>query len=602
MISPKSFSNSFDLSPRSSAKLSFRPSSGLPLIFHIYLNMTIFQKASILCLFVGLVSHPLEAQNQIILDGFFEDWQGNPSVITINDAIGDSPGVDLLEMSVTNDEDHLYIKLKLDTFIDLVDGSELSNIKLYLDTDNDTSTGYPSSNILGAEYAFLFPDKKMYNNLNYPEYYSTSLYELGCVPMPTITSDEFEIMIDRATFGDTIAFFIKESVSGDVVPDQGTTFTYTMESDYSSINPISIGKNDLTDIRVLAYNVQHNLLDAGTDVRFARILNAVDADIVTFSECSEVSESEMMNYFTEHIDHPVWYTNKMNDLLVVTKFPILQSWSVTNKVAASLINLPDEVYSTDFLSIYAHPPCCGNDSGRQEDFDATIAFIQDLQSPGGVGELAFNTPFTFSGDMNLVGYAEQYLTILNGTISNTSQYGEGGFPDWDDTPISDVVCRLTERTSSHTWRKNTPNLGPGEYAPGRLDFIFYSNSALDVTKSYTLATREMSPEVLIQNGLDVDDTYLSSDHFPIVSDFAFTTNSSSVPGCLYPSALNYSEIATTDDGSCIFEDNYNTGYVDGYSDGIQDCSTSCSGDFNSDEVVSTSDLLEFLTYFGQICE
>lgn len=551
---------------------------------------------------MGLVSHPLEAQNQIILDGFFEDWQGNPSVITINDAIGDSPGVDLLEMSVTNDEDHLYIKLKLDTFIDLVDGSELSNIKLYLDTDNDTSTGYPSSNILGAEYAFLFPDKKMYNNLNYPEYYSTSLYELGCVPMPTITSDEFEIMIDRATFGDTIAFFIKESVSGDVVPDQGTTFTYTMESDYSSINPISIGKNDLTDIRVLAYNVQHNLLDAGTDVRFARILNAVDADIVTFSECSEVSESEMMNYFTEHIDHPVWYTNKMNDLLVVTKFPILQSWSVTNKVAASLINLPDEVYSTDFLSIYAHPPCCGNDSGRQEDFDATIAFIQDLQSPGGVGELAFNTPFTFSGDMNLVGYAEQYLTILNGTISNTSQYGEGGFPDWDDTPISDVICRLTERTSSHTWRKNTPNLGPGEYAPGRLDFIFYSNSALDVTKSYTLATREMSPEVLIQNGLDVDDTYLSSDHFPIVSDFAFATNSSSVPGCLYPSALNYSEIATTDDGSCIFEDNYDTGYVDGYSDGIQDCSTSCSGDFNSDEVVSTSDLLEFLTYFGQICE
>jgi len=551
---------------------------------------------------VGLVSHPLEAQNQIILDGFFEDWQGNPSVITINDAIGDSPGVDLLEMSVTNDEEHLYIKLKLDTFIDLVDGSELSNIKLYLDTDNDTSTGYPSSNILGAEYAFLFPDKKMYNNLNYPEYYSTSLYELGCVPMPTITSDEFEIMIDRATFSDTIAFFIKESVSGDVVPDQGTTFTYTMQSDYSSITPISLGKNDLTDIRVLAYNVQHNLLDAGTDVRFARIINTVNADIVTFSECSEVSESEMMNYFEEHIDHPVWYTNKMNDLLVVTKFPVLQSWSVTNKVAASLIDLPDEFYSTDFLSIYAHPPCCGNDSGRQEDFDATIAFIQDLQSAGGVGEVAFNTPFTFSGDMNLVGYAEQYLTILNGTISNTSQYGEGGFPDWDDTPISDVICRLTERTSSHTWRKNTPNLGPGEYAPGRLDFIFYSNSVLDVTKSYTLATREMSPEVLIQNGLDVDDTYLSSDHLPIVSDFALTTNSSSVSGCLYPSALNYSEIATIDDGSCIFEDNYDTGYVDGYSDGTQDCSTSCSGDFNSDEVVSTSDLLEFLTYFGQTCE
>ena len=564
--------------------------------------MRIFQKACQLLLFVGFTSHPLLAQNQIILDGFFEDWQGNPTVTTINDAIGDSPGVDILEMSVTNDEEHLYIRFKLDTFIDLVDGTELANIKLYLDTDNDTSTGYPSSNILGTEYSFEFTARLMYNDLNYPEYYTTSLYELGCVPMPTMTSDEFEIMVDRETFGDTIAFFIKDSFSGDIIPDQGTTFTYTMQSDYSLITPISIGKNDLSDIRVLAYNVKHNILDAGTDVRFARILNAVDADIITFSECSEVSESEMINYFTEHIDHPVWYTNKMNDLLVVTKFPIIQSWSVTNKVAASLIDLPDEVYSTDFLSIYAHPPCCGNDSGRQEDFDATIEFIHDLQSPGGVGEIAFNTPFTFSGDMNLVGYVEQYLTILNGTISNTSQYGEGGFPDWDDTPISDVICRLTERTSSHTWRKNITNLEPGEYAPGRLDFIFYSNSVLNVTKSYTLATREISPEVLIQNGLDVDDTYISSDHLPIVSDFEITTNSSSVLGCLYPSALNYSEIATTDDGSCIFEDNYDSGYVDGYADGIENCPIPCPGDLNSDEVVSTSDLLEFLTYFGQNCE
>jgi hypothetical protein len=66
--------------------------------------------------------------------------------------------------------------------------------------------------------------------------------------------------------------------------------------------------------------------------------------------------------------------------------------------------------------------------------------------------------------------------------------------------------------------------------------------------------------------------------------------------------LNYSEIATTDDGSCIFEDNYDSGYVDGYTDGIEDCPTPCPGDLNSDEVVSTSDLLEFLTYFGQNCE
>ena len=95
--------------------------------------MRIFQKACLLLLFVGFTSHPLLAQNQIILDGFFEDWQGNPTVTTINDATGDSPGVDILEMSVTNDEEHLYIRLKLDTFMDFF----LSTSPHYFKGSND---------------------------------------------------------------------------------------------------------------------------------------------------------------------------------------------------------------------------------------------------------------------------------------------------------------------------------------------------------------------------------------------------------------------------------------------------------------------------------
>ena len=53
------------------------------------------------------------SQNQIIIDGFFEDWLNNPSVETYIDASNDSPGTDLLSFSVTNDEEHLFIKIKL---------------------------------------------------------------------------------------------------------------------------------------------------------------------------------------------------------------------------------------------------------------------------------------------------------------------------------------------------------------------------------------------------------------------------------------------------------------------------------------------------------
>ena len=55
-------------------------------------------------------------------------------------------------------------------------------------------------------------------------------------------------------------------------------------------------------------------------------------------------------------------------------------------------------------------------------------------------------------------------------------------------------------------------------------------------------------------------------------------------GCTYPDAENYDETAVSDDGSCSF-----------------DIANPCPADLNGDGSVSTADLLEFLTAFGQIC-
>ena len=100
-----------------------------------------------------------------------------------------------------------------------------------------------------------------------------------------------------------------------------------------------------------------------------------------------------------------------------------------------MIDLPDNIYSTDILIINAHPPCCNNNAGRQENFDALINFIQDAKTIGGVIDLPINTPISFSGDMNLVGYSEQYYTIINGTISDTINFENGGYPDWDNSHL-----------------------------------------------------------------------------------------------------------------------------------------------------------------------
>jgi hypothetical protein len=102
-----------------------------------------------------------------------------------------------------------------------------------------------------------------------------------------------------------------------------------------------------------------------------------------------------------------------------------------------------------------------------------------------------------------------------------------------------------------------------------------------------------------------------------------------VYGCTYLDASNYNYEATSDDGSCIYDEcDPNAGYDTGYSDGVEsvditsdnqdaydqgyasgvasvecpDGDNSCPGDLNDDGSVSTSDLLIFLSHYDSVCE
>ena len=132
--------------------------------------------------------------------------------------------------------------------------------------------------------------------------------------------------------------------------------------------------------------------------------------------------------------------------------------------------------------------------------------------------------------MNLVGYAEQYYTILNGTISDTDTFGPGGFPDWDDTPLEDQRCYFNEKNIAYTWDKSTPSTG--DYPPGRLDFVFFTNSVMLVDKSFIISTEHMGESLLTENNLYWDDTKNASDHLPVVVDFVIeTVNQTHIEEC-----------------------------------------------------------------------
>ncbi len=83
-------------------------------------------------------------------------------------------------------------------------------------------------------------------------------------------------------------------------------------------------------------------------------------------------------------------------------------------------------------------------------------------------------------------------------------------------------------------------------------------------------------------------------------------------GCTFVLACNYNPTATQDDGSCTYEEcqgctfpgstNYNpSALIDDGSCEIEVAET-CYGDLNGDGVVSTLDLLDFLSVYGSACE
>ena len=367
------------------------------------------------------------AQNAIKIDGFFDDWTGITN--TYFDSEFDSQSTELLNFSVANNHEYLFVRIKLGNEIDLTEPYfNPAELFIYIDADNNNSTGYFTNNI-GSEFGINFLGKFIFDDRNENVVDTLSFYDLDVIPLPTITSDEFEIAIDRSMFSDTISISIKESIGNDKMPDSGEIFSYVFDDLISSdIQSNDLSKNNITNLRLMTYNVFSNGLKNNNRMdEHRRIFSSINADIITFQECGNTDYNDVLEFLnTNTVDYPYIYPDLNSGNLTVSKFPSIQSWQVANKIDAELIDLPDSIYASDILVLNGHPPCCQNNLGRQEHFDSLIEFIQDAKTPGGVIDLPTNTPISFSGDMNLVGYSEQYYTIINGTISDTETYGNGG--------------------------------------------------------------------------------------------------------------------------------------------------------------------------------
>ncbi|MGD8305740.1 MAG: hypothetical protein PVF17_03725, partial [Ignavibacteria bacterium] len=92
--------------------------------------------------FIFITSISYSQSLPIFLDGKTDDW--NVPLPTYTDADGDGNVYDFKYFSVTNDENFLFIRLKVTPEYKLLESNLLS---LYIDGDNNSGTGDPINGI-----------------------------------------------------------------------------------------------------------------------------------------------------------------------------------------------------------------------------------------------------------------------------------------------------------------------------------------------------------------------------------------------------------------------------------------------------------------------
>lgn len=467
----------------------------------------------------------------ISLDGLFDDWSADLA------GISDSPeviaGVNLLEMQLSNDEEFLFIRIKTDKEFDLLEKLIAHDVRLHLDTDRDESTGDPVQAGFGAELSIVFSER--YANYHVDPTIQVKLNSFSLLASPTVSSSEFEMAIRRDAVPDGIhplfkgtglKVLLENGLNNDKLPNEGSDFLYNFdETAVSPMIPADLLKEDATHIRIMAYNTKNDGLNETSRLpHFENIISALDPDIIGFSECYNTNHSHVKMLLDSWLplDNPNgWFirTGANGDLITASRWPILSGWDNLPRQFPALINLPDS-YPTDLLFTNAHLKCCDGDDQRQDQVDAYTNFILDAKSEGGIISLPEGTPFVYGGDLNLVGYAQQLQTLLTGDIQDTPNYGQGGLPDWDNSPVSDAMGLHSDQRLDYTWSNDY-----SYYIPGKLDFLIYSDAVLSLENSFVLHTEVMPAERLQSYGLNQDATRSASDHFPIVADFSLNTAS-----------------------------------------------------------------------------
>jgi endonuclease/exonuclease/phosphatase family metal-dependent hydrolase len=312
-------------------------------------------------------------------------------------------------------------------------------------------------------------------------------------------------------------------------------------------------KQSPQDIRVMSFNINFDSIFSDDDpqnlefrsyskrAEFLRIMSSLGPDIVCLQEINPDRDpgqvSSMLDIALPLGNGKKWQAHSGKDNVIVARFDLMlraegQAPYVTLPGfdfghALALVDLPDADFGKDLYVICAHfQPRSEQEAirARQEHADSLVSWIRDTRTSQDGLALPAGTPLVILGDLNAyeTDPALHVTTLVTGDIVEEGEYGADFAPDWDGTPLTDALPTHNARgAENYTWRNDT-----GEFDPGALDRILYTDSVIAVSHSFVLDTTVMTEPELAAAGLEVGDVTLDLetglyDHLPIVIDIRF---------------------------------------------------------------------------------
>jgi endonuclease/exonuclease/phosphatase family metal-dependent hydrolase len=456
---------------------------------------------------------------RVVIDGILCEWSYFGT--KYEDPAGDGAAVDFGELKARSNDQWLYLYFEVGAEMNLQGDNR---IVLYLDSDNSASTGFQVGGI-GADWKWIFGAREG----EATGFAGTGTFRhsaIGLRQAPTVSSTAFEVAIARDAVlagvphrsPQEIAILLRDEDGGvhDRLPDEGEKLVITLYAGGSpERTPLNLARRSPHDLRVLTYNVLRDRLFSRRE-EFGRIIKAVRPDVICFQEMYRHSAPDVENLLQSFFPGSSWNAVGTDDCVIASHYRISSSSTIPPNYQNiwAFIDLPDS-YPRDLSIISAHPACCGKNEERQEELDAIVALMRELVSPGG-RQIPEDSGIIIAGDMNLVTYASQVATLTDGAIADMVDYGPSHACDWDGTPLRDVHPYHTTDLEAYTWRDDADT-----FAPGKLDYIVYSDSVLSLKHRFILWTPDLTGAELAAAGLEATDTEVASDHLPIVADFQF---------------------------------------------------------------------------------